>query len=179
MTDTAWSVPAEHQHRVSALHTANPWVTNRLWGRKLTGEHSGHASWLGWVGKPERRTVPESDPTELSEETSIYSTALDQLTFQYMLMSGGMSTSGERVLSEASVSAMTTDQLDQNLSDGDFNSHSQVRTQTIPATARLSGMLLSDHLRFIACDYRTRRTPPALSRPCSESRPRARVLAMA
>jgi CubicO group peptidase (beta-lactamase class C family) len=125
MDDTAWSVPGPNQHRVSALHTANPWVTNRLWGRKLTGEHSGHKSWLGWVGKPERRSVPEVDPADITEDTSMYSTALDQLAFHQMLLSGGVSASGARVLSEASTAAMTTDQLQLPLSSGDFNSHSQ------------------------------------------------------
>jgi CubicO group peptidase (beta-lactamase class C family) len=123
MEDTAWSVPAANQHRVSALHTANPWITNRLWGRKLTGEHSGHKSWLGWVGKAERRSVPESDPTDISEDTSMFSTAADQLHFHQMLLAGGVSTNGERVLSEASAAAMTTDQLPQPLSTAEFNSH--------------------------------------------------------
>ena len=123
MVDTAWSVPAPNQHRVSALHTANPWVTNRLWGRRLTGEHSGHKSWLGWVGKPERRTVPESDPADISEDTSMFSTALDQLHFHQMLLAGGESADGVRVLSDASAAAMTTDQLSQPLSTADFNSH--------------------------------------------------------
>ena len=67
--------------------------------------------------------LPESDPADISEDSSMFSTAADQLSFHQMLLAGGESADGKRVLSEASAAAMTTDQLPQPLGTPDFNSH--------------------------------------------------------
>jgi len=127
MADTDWCVPSAKQSRVPSMYDAAPWLTNRLWGTSLTGEHAGHTSWLGWVAKESQRHLPASLPAEISDETSMYSTATDQLLFHSMLMSGGLTASGKRVISPESVGLMTTDQLSglgHGLADVKFNSHS-------------------------------------------------------
>jgi CubicO group peptidase (beta-lactamase class C family) len=128
LVDTDWFVPAEKQHRVPAMFHAAPWLTNRLWGNRLTGEHAGHTSWLGWVAKQSQSHVPEKMPGEITGESNLYSTADDQLRFHTMLLRGGCAASGMRVLTQESVQLMTTDQLNglgRSLSDAKFNSHTQ------------------------------------------------------
>merc|ERR1712139_506591 len=127
MIDTDWFVPAEKQQRAPSMFHAAPWLTNRLWGNLLTGEHAGHTSWLGWVARERQRHIPEKLPEDVTDKTSMYSTATDQLQFHSMLLSGGLATSGARILSEESVRLMTTDQLGglgHALADAKFNSHS-------------------------------------------------------
>jgi len=127
MVDTDWFVPAEKESRVPSMYNAAPWLTSRLWGNRLTGEHAGHTSWFGWVAKESQRCVPQVLPAEISDQTSMYSTATDQLLFHSMLMSGGLASSGARVLSQESVRLMTTDQIagfGHGLGDANFNSHS-------------------------------------------------------
>ena len=87
MEDTQWYVPGPKQHRLAELYEASPRLTYRLWGHRLTGQHTGHNSWLGWVGTNVRRAVPEEAPAALTEETSMYTSALDQIAFQEMVTS--------------------------------------------------------------------------------------------
>jgi len=133
MADTAWFVPSAHQGRVASMWQASPWLTNRLWGHRLTGEHAGHTSWLGWVAKPLDRQVPGQLPAEISDRSDFFSTSLDQLKFHSMLLSGGLTATGRRVLSQQSVQMMTTDQLPvlgRTLADVDFNSHKRDRSNS-------------------------------------------------
>jgi len=128
MLDTDWCVPAEKRHRITDPARAAPWLTNRLWGNLLTGEHAGHTSWLGWVAKPFPRPVPKEPPSEVDEWTDMFSTALDQIRFHAMLLGGGVDTTGKRILSQASVRLMTTNQLPgRGLDDASFNSHARDR----------------------------------------------------
>lgn len=140
MSDTDWSVPPVKQLRVAGLSHAAPYLTNRLWGNKLTGEHGGHTSRLGWVAKPLAREggIAEVPPTEISEDSSFYSTALDQLLFHSALLRGGLTASGQRVLSQESVRRMTTDQLStmgRALADATFNSHARDKSNSGGATS--------------------------------------------
>eukprot|EP00930_Biecheleria_cincta_P098253 TRINITY_DN89929_c0_g1_i1.p1 TRINITY_DN89929_c0_g1~~TRINITY_DN89929_c0_g1_i1.p1 ORF type:complete len:562 (-),score=101.38 TRINITY_DN89929_c0_g1_i1:110-1795(-) len=130
MVDTAWGVASDKQHRIASTHHAAPWLTNRLWGNYLTGEHAGHTSWLGWVAKPAARHTVDEQPQDISENTEFYSTALDQLSFHSMLLNHGLATSGQRVLTPESVFFMTCDQLPvlaTSLGDAEFNSHAKDR----------------------------------------------------
>lgn len=115
MVDTTWSASGG---RVVALSQAMPYLTSRLWGNALTGEHDGHKSWLGWVAKP-----------SLAEQCGLFSTALDLMKFHDMLLADGCSVSGARILSSENVRLMTTDQLpvfcQKGLADPVFNSHKQ------------------------------------------------------
>lgn len=133
MTDTDWSVPHEKQHRIASLSQAAPYLTNRLWGNRLTGEHAGNTSWLGWVAKPIAQRVSDELPSNLQQKSLLFSTALDQLKFHSMLLCGGLAASGQRVLSQTSVQLMTTDQLPvigRRLADANFNSHARDRSHS-------------------------------------------------
>lgn len=127
MDDTDWYVPRDKQNRVTGLHQARPYLTNRLWGNRLTGESAGHSSWLGWVAKSWPQQVPEQLPSEISQSSEVFSTALDQLCFHTMLLNDGLSASGARVLSQESVRQMTMDQIPflggAGLGDAQFNTH--------------------------------------------------------
>merc|ERR1712194_752334 len=125
--------------RIPGLHQAAPWLTNRLWGNRLTGESDGHASWLGWVAKSWPHKSVEAPPHEIRHSSPAYSTALDQLRFHAMLLGDGISASGARVLSQESVRQMTMDQLTPmgcaGLGDPQFNSHSQDKPGSVGQAA--------------------------------------------
>merc|ERR1711972_606142 len=138
MVDTNWFVPAEKQSRVACNTEAAPWLTNRLWGNYFTGAHSGHTSWLGWVAKDSPQSVPDTCPQEITDQTRFYSTAVEQIRFHSMLLAGGLTSSGSRVLSEDSVRLMTTDQiqsLGHDLADVKFNSHAADKSNSSGAVS--------------------------------------------
>lgn len=129
MEDTDWYVPSIKQHRVLCLNQPVPYLTHRLWGNRLTGENAGHTSWLGWTAKSCPQLSNNALPSAVFHQSDVFSTALDQLRFHAMLLSGGLTASGERVLSQESVRQMTMDQLPASspsgLGDEKFNSHAR------------------------------------------------------
>eukprot|EP00929_Paragymnodinium_shiwhaense_P059829 TRINITY_DN29931_c0_g1_i1.p1 TRINITY_DN29931_c0_g1~~TRINITY_DN29931_c0_g1_i1.p1 ORF type:complete len:610 (-),score=82.13 TRINITY_DN29931_c0_g1_i1:276-2009(-) len=127
MMDTGWSAAKDKQARLAPCSHASPWLTHRLWGHRLTGDYSGHTSWLGWVAHPRPSEAAEL-PETISRKSRFYSTAVDQICFHHMLLRGGCAPSGQRLLSADSVSALTRDQLpslgaSSGLGAGSFNSH--------------------------------------------------------
>lgn len=126
MIDTSWSVPPEKRQRAARQFSAAPWLTNRLWGNMLTGPHAGHTSWLGWVAKERPQDLAGTPLLDITDQSPLYSTAVDQLAFHSMLLNSGATPSGVRVLSPASVQMMTTDRLQElgcSLADTNFNTH--------------------------------------------------------